>query len=113
VSNLSPKFTPTTFDEARRLHEKHGDTTLCYATKFVKVDESAYSIIHHQTVIVTWFDNGKILLSGDGWASRTTADRMHRFTPHNVRVSARQGTLTVTLNDRVIGNATYGLVLSP
>jgi hypothetical protein len=51
------------------------------------------------------------VLNANGWASRTTADRMHRFTPANVRVNNRKGTLTVTVNDIVVGDATYGITI--
>jgi hypothetical protein len=113
MSNLSPKFTPTDYESAKRIHDAHGDIhNLCYATEFVGSERlKYYAILHHGTTIVMYRPNGDIVLNANGWASRTTADRMHRFTPANVRVNNRKGTLTVTVNDIVVGDATYGITI--
>ncbi len=116
MSNLSPKYTPTTYADAKRILDLKGKSaiTLCYATSLVRFHADAYAIIHHNTAIVIWRSNGDISLSGDGWASRTTADRMHRFTPPNVQVNSRQGRLNVVVDGMLDpDNAAYGLTIRP
>lgn len=110
MTNLKPKVTPTDYESAERAHEKYGDTTLCYATTFAK-EASAYVIRHHGTAIVTYHPDGTIYLFGNGWASQTTADRMHRFTPSNVAVWCRKGTLGVEVDGTRVGSAKYGLTV--
>lgn len=114
MSNLAPKHTPTDYDSARKILDAKGKSAipLCYATQLMR-NANGYAIVHHNTFIVTWHPNGTITLNGAGWASRTTADRMHRFTPSNVRVNNRKGTLTVTVDDVVVGDATFGITINP
>lgn len=114
MSNLSPKFTPRTYADARKVLTDAGKSRipLCYATA-LQHNANGYAIYHHDTAIVTWHADGSITLTGNGWASQTTANRMRHFTPHNVRVNARKGTLTVTVDDVVVGDATCGLTIHP
>lgn len=114
MSNLNPKFTPTTYGEAHDILDDRNrkDARLCYETFLTNGVGDGPAIRHHNTNIVTWHADGSITLNGGGWASRTTADRMHRFTPANVRVNNRKGTLTVTVDDVVIGDAAYGVTIN-
>jgi hypothetical protein len=84
---------------------------LCYATYMQRDDENSIVIIHHNTAIVTFRSDGSIYLNGGGWASRTTADRMRRFTPPGIYVNSRGGSLNVSVNGIAIGNAQYGLAI--
>lgn len=115
MSNLSPKFTPRTYADAHDIltTRDYKPLTLCYETTLHRGTGDGPAIRHHTTDIVTWHADGSITLNGGGWASRTTSDRMHRFTPPNVRVNARKNTLAVTVDDVVIGDATYGLTIQP
>ena len=114
MSNLAPKYTPTTFSEAKAILDAKNKSAipLCFATQLMHT-ALGYAIVHHDTPIVTFIQNGEIYLNADGWSSRTTADRMHRFTPSNVRVNNRKGTLTVTVDDVVVGDATFGITINP
>jgi hypothetical protein len=119
MSNLSPKYTPRTYAEARSILDNAGKSAipLCYETRLVQgmfggAPGVTIAIQHHSTAIVVFRPDGSIRLDGRGWASRTTADRMHRFTPQNVRVNNRKGTLTVTVDDVVVGDATYGITIN-
>lgn len=114
MSNLAPKYTPQSFEAAKRILDNAGKSaiTLCYATQLMHT-ALGYAIVHHDTPIVTFIEDGSIYLNADGWASRTTADRMHRFTPPNVRVNSRKGRLGVELNGTDIGDASYGLTIHP
>lgn len=118
MSNLSPKFTPTTYRDAHKILEAHNyrDVTLCYATTLTNGGGDGPTIVHHNTPIVTWHLDGSITLNGGGWVSRTTADRMHRFTPANVRVNARNNRdefgLFVTVDDVRIGSAQHGILVN-
>ncbi len=116
MSNLSPRHTPTTYAEAHDILDNardHSRVPLCYATELTNGTGDGPTIVHHRTAIVTYLPDGSVRLDGGGWASRTTADRMHRFTPHGVRVNNRRGRLGVEI-DGVgdIGDAAYGLDIS-
>ena len=115
MSNLAPKFTPQSFRAARKILDakRTSAMTLCYATTLIRTYAGEYAIVHHNTSIVTFHADNSITLNGSGWASRTTADRMHRFTPPNVRVNSRKNRLGVELNGTDIGDATFGLTIHP
>lgn len=113
MSNLSPKYTPTTYGEAHDILNNKDEMRLCYETSLTNGVGDGPTIRHHRTHIVTFHRDGSITLNGAGWVSRTTADRMRRFTPANVRVSSRKNDLTVTVNDVVVGSAVYGLTIVP
>lgn len=113
MSNLSPKFTPRTYGDAHDILDNRDEVKLCYETVLTNGVGDGPTIRHHRTHIVTWHADGSITLNGNGWASRTTADRMHRFTPANVRVNSRRGRLGVEVNGVDVGDASYGLTIVP
>jgi len=106
MSNLKPRYTPTSYGEAVRILANRGRSrvVLCYATH-LQDDASGPAIYHHGSRIIQYAPNGDITLYGYGWATRTTADRMHRFTPAWVRVNSRRARLGVEIDGRDIGDA--------
>ena len=47
-------------------------------------------VLLHSTDIVTFSPNGDVTLDSGGWRTKTTSERMHRFSPHSV--SSNRGT---------------------
>lgn len=72
--------------------------TLCYATTVQKVDsmvesvrESVIEVVHHNTGIIRYHEDGTVEIQCQGWVSPTTATRLHGMTPPEVRVSSAKG----------------------
>lgn len=56
-------------------------------------------VTYHATDIVTYANDGTIILQANGWVTATTANRLHKLTPTNVRVGRKLGDFRVTLDD--------------
>lgn len=106
MSNYRPKYTPTTYVEARDVIREHGKTRrgsayptvdLGYATTLEPrgvmthgsdpLGAPAYAIRYHDTDVVTFYRGGVLALDHGGWVSTTTVLRQHMFTPKELRVS--------------------------
>lgn len=72
-----------------------------------------YAVRLHDTDIVTFKHDGKIVLHTGGWVSTTTADRMDTFTPASVRVVLRKGELVAFIDGYNVGEFTDTLTLHP
>jgi hypothetical protein len=61
-----------------------------YATRLhrplVGSSVGAIALRHHDTDIVTWHESGAIILSGGGWRSSTTRDRIRACLPPGVNL---------------------------
>ena len=75
-------FTFTTYQEARAVLNGRDHVTLDGRTVLRHhIDTGIVDLIHHMTVIVRYYPNGIIKVSTDGHYSRSTAQRIARFSP--------------------------------
>lgn len=58
-------------------------------TRLFMLDSGKYTLRYHDTDIITWYLDGRILFCNGGWATRSTHRNMNRFTPQSIRVYAR------------------------
>lgn len=73
---------------------KNGDVNLGNNTvlrEIRTVDGTDYAVRLHDTNVVTFKSDGRVMLNTGGFYSLTTADRMNAFTPGMVRLNRRKG----------------------
>lgn len=78
-----------------------------YKTLLVQ-EAGCIAVFHHSTPIIRYYPDGSITLNNGGWASSTTAQRMHRLTPLNVRVFIKQYEMFVQVDGGVLGHLGLG-----
>lgn len=105
------KHSVSTHDEAAEVfatarRNRKGEIVLANNTVLREVPgddgETHYAVRLHDTNIVTYTEDGRIILNSGGFYSKTTADRMNKFTPFAVLINRRKGDFVVTL--RVAGS---------
>lgn len=52
---------------------------------------SGISVILHSTAIVSYYQDGSIVLNSGGYRTNTTAHRLHGLVPHSVGLVTRKG----------------------
>lgn len=98
MNNAKLTSTPQSFDHdgwAALLGDREG-MTIAPNTTLVRF-ASSVGVILHETAIVKFTDDGRILLNTGGWNTPLTRQRMNLVLPQNVRVTSVKGTLTVLL----------------
>ena len=60
-------------------------------------DEGTYSLRYHNTDIITWYLDGRILLYDGGWNTMSTYRNMNRFLPNSIRVYRKNWNMEVEL----------------
>lgn len=93
------KHTIHNFDKAALVmldsrKNRNGDVVLGNNTvlrEIRTVDGVQYAIRLHNTNVVTYTEDGRIILNTGGFYSTTTADRMNAFTPGLVKINRRKG----------------------
>jgi hypothetical protein len=58
-------------------------------TRLFMLDDGKYALRYHDTDIITWYLDGRILLCNGGWATVSTHRNMNRFIPSSIRVYAK------------------------
>ena len=58
-------------------------------TRLFMLDGGSIALRYHNTDIITWFLDGRILLCNGGWPTRSTHRNMNRFTPQTIHVYAK------------------------
>tara|TARA_R100000773_G_scaffold21414_1_gene18987 strand:+ start:208 stop:705 length:498 start_codon:yes stop_codon:yes gene_type:complete len=58
-------------------------------TRLFMRDGGSIALRYHDTDIITWFLDGRILLCNGGWATLSTHRNINRFTPQSIHVYAR------------------------
>lgn len=58
-------------------------------TRLFMLDDGKYALRYHDTDLITWYLDGRILLCNGGWATLSTHRNMNRFTPQSIRVYAK------------------------
>lgn len=62
-----------------------------------------YAVVLHDTDVVTFKHDGRIILNSGGFVTYTTADRMNAFTPLSVQVSIRGDMFVVHIDGFNVG----------
>lgn len=69
------------FTKAKELFEtarnKDAGKPIANNTRIVKIDDNTYAVRLHETNVVTFHKNGKIVLNSDGWRTKTTKERIN------------------------------------
>ena len=60
-------------------------------------DDGMYYLRYHDTDIITWYIDGKILLCDGGWNTMSTYRNMNRFLPNSIRVYRKQWNMEIEL----------------
>ena len=60
-------------------------------------DEGTYSLRYHNTDIITWYLDGRILLYDGGWNTISTYRNMNRFLPNSIGVYRKNWNMEVRL----------------
>jgi len=90
MSNVKFKARVTNYSEADEFLGDKSERQIGYKTIVRRnSDDNGILIIHHDTPIVTFYPGGWAVLWTGGIVSRTTANRLHYFTPDTVSVSSR------------------------
>lgn len=74
---------------------------------YLEVNEDSFGVRLHDTQIIQWYEDGRIILNTDGWTTVTTKDRMNRalspdwnvYSDRGVWYVARSGTATHPYSD--------------
>lgn len=56
-------------------------------TYAIRLEDGSIAVKLHQTNIITFFKNGRILLTSGNWKTSTTKDRLNRFSPFCINQS--------------------------
>lgn len=105
---------PYTYTEAKEDYEsriayqsgKYEGVPLQNNTRLVK-REDAYAVKLHNTDVVTYHRDGRIVLAMGGWDTRTTRDRINTYTPRGFRVYRRQGVSYVSGSDDTASKSVF------
>ena len=89
MTNLKMKADVTTFEDAIKFLGGETQKEFGHNTYMTRLSSGSVAVTYHKTEIVTYHPNGTITLDNGGWHTVTTARRMHRLTPSNVRVGVR------------------------
>lgn len=111
------KHTVTSFEEAAKVfatarRNRKGEVVLANNTvlrAYRGVDGTTYAVRLHDTNVVRFTEDGRILLNTGGFYSLTTADRMNAFTPFAVRINRRKGdyVLSFLLGGQLVEQDTF------
>jgi hypothetical protein len=71
------------------------------ATMLIK-DGSSIHVVYHQTPVVTFKEDGDIILQSDGYMTQTTKERMNNYTPERVGVSQAKGLWFLSVDRKVV-----------
>jgi|TARA_R100000482_G_C5126517_1_gene149050 hypothetical protein len=66
-------------------------------TRLFMLDGGKYALRYHDTDIITWYLDGRILLCNGGWPTLSTHRNINRFTPQSIRVYAKDNKTEVNL----------------
>lgn len=95
-----------TYAAANRVLDGRDSRVVANNTRLVRDDFTGNIKVRlHETDIITYLDDGRIMLNDGGWPTVTTAQRMHAMTPANVRVNRSSGRhLTTPLLIATVGD---------
>jgi hypothetical protein len=82
----------STYAEAKKFLGNKSERKVGYNTfaqQKARDGQTVIAVRYHDTDIVTYYEDGSIILDSGGWATSTTVNRMHHLTPANVRVNGR------------------------
>lgn len=95
------------FATARAFLGAKSQRTLCFATTLTHESASPIepggnvepdgtpitriTVRHHDTAIIRYYSDGRIMVRNHGWLTATTTDRLHRMTPRGVQISRARG----------------------
>lgn len=60
-------------------------------TRLVRLDSGCIAVEYHETNVVTYFDNGSVMLNSGGWKTSTTKARFDEYGPRGWRVYQEKG----------------------
>ena len=98
MSNLKFKANVTDFASADKFLGNADERVLGYNTRVRRVDSETIAVRYHETDIVTYAPDFTLLDCG-GWATVTTANRLHMLTPGHVRFNKRGESLLATVTE--------------
>lgn len=84
--NKRSRVIPTNYHAAEKIHRSWNGNgqgaVVDRNTRIVRAPEgggrSSYALQLHETLIVTWYANGTVVLDTDGWRTRTTKERINQ-----------------------------------
>jgi len=81
---------------ARARHPSKGKPLFANARIFMG-DDGMYYLRYHDTDIITWYIDGRILLCDGGWNTMSTYRNMNRFLPNCINVYRRDWNMELSL----------------
>ena len=79
----------TSYEQADRyLGPNKSDRPLCNKTRIQRRGYDAIAIMYHNTDVVTYHPDGRIVFNRGGYLTKTTADRISEYSPYRVVAGA-------------------------
>ena len=80
----------TSYGEAERILGHRESKKLGNNTYLERFDDDTIVIKLHSTYVVTYCKNGDVILDSGGWQSKTTKDRINKYSPVGVHQKKRE-----------------------
>lgn len=104
---------PSTFSEANRMLGARGRKRLLNNTYAVRGGDGRVNIVHHNSAIATFEQDGSVMLTNAGYGSVSTRERLSAMTPPGVHFVQRQHVQRVQVPAQGIDEATGTLWIAP